>query len=66
MRARRSGRLPGGARRRVCYPKANGLGTDLNRDILRVWLQEKGLIAVAQIAVDDVWSGLRFKLEDES
>ncbi len=49
----------------VCYPKANGLGTDLNRDRLREWLDEKGLTAVAQIAIDEVWSGLRFKLKEE-
>jgi hypothetical protein len=48
----------------VCYPKANGLGTDLNRDILRLGLAEKGLEGVAQIAIDDVWSALRFKLSD--
>jgi hypothetical protein len=48
----------------VCYPKANGLGTDLNRDILRLGLAEKGLTAVSQIAIDDVWSALRFKLAD--
>lgn len=46
----------------VCYPKANGLGTDLNRDNLRLGLADKGLTAVAQIAIDDVWSALRFKL----
>ena len=46
----------------VCYPKANALETDLNRDILRLALADKGLVAVAQIAIDDVWSGLRFKL----
>ena len=46
----------------VCYPKANALGTDLNRDVLRVGLAAKGLTAVAQIAIDDVWSALRFKL----
>ena len=46
----------------VCYPKANALDTDLNRDILRLGLADKGLTAVAQIAIDDVWSGLRFKL----
>ncbi len=46
----------------VCYPKANALGTDLNRDILRLGLAEKGLTAVAQIAIDGVWSALRFKL----
>jgi hypothetical protein len=48
----------------VCYPKANGLDTDLNRDLLRLGLADKGLTAVAQIAIDDVWSGLRFKLAD--
>lgn len=48
----------------VCYPKANGLGTDLNRDLLRVWLEEKGLTSVAQIALDDVWSAIRFKLSE--
>jgi hypothetical protein len=46
----------------VCYPKANGLGTDLNRDSLRLGLADKGLTAVAQIAIDAVWSALRFKL----
>jgi len=50
----------------VCYPKANGLDTDLNRDILRLGLADKGLEAVAQIAIDDVWSGLRFKLAEAS
>ena len=49
----------------VCYPKANGLGTDLNRDILRLGLAERGLTAVAQIAIDDVWSALRLKLSDQ-
>jgi hypothetical protein len=48
----------------VCYPKANALNTDLNRDILRLSLAEQGLEAVAQIAIDDVWSGLRFKRTD--
>ena len=48
----------------VCYPKANGLGTDLDRDVLRLGLAEKGLTGVSQIAIDDVWSALRFKLSD--
>jgi hypothetical protein len=48
----------------VCYPKANALDTDLNRDILRLGLADKGLTAVAQIAIDDIWSALRFKLAD--
>lgn len=50
----------------VCYPKANALDTDLNRDILRLALADKGLQAVAQIAIDNVWSGLRFKLAESS
>ncbi|HUJ63042.1 MAG TPA: YdeI/OmpD-associated family protein [Kofleriaceae bacterium] len=49
----------------VCYPKANGLGTDLSRDTLRLALGEKGLTAVSQIAIDDVWSALRFRRSDQ-
>jgi hypothetical protein len=48
----------------VCYPKAGVLGTDLNRDLLRAALADHGLQAVSQIAIDDVWSGLRFKRTD--
>jgi hypothetical protein len=46
----------------VSYPKGAGLATDLNRDILREIAMKKGLEAVAQIAIDDVWSALRFKI----
>lgn len=45
----------------VAYPKAGRLGTDLNRDSLARALQAQGLEPVAQIAVDDTWSALRFK-----
>jgi hypothetical protein len=48
----------------VAYPKGGTKAkkeTDLNRDILAAYLQEKGLQAVAQVAVDDTWSALRFK-----
>jgi len=45
----------------VAYPKAGKLGTDLNRDSLARAMQAEGLEPVAQIAVDDVWSALRFK-----
>jgi ribosomal protein L12E/L44/L45/RPP1/RPP2 len=45
----------------VAYPKAGQLGTDLNRDSLARVLQAAGLEPVAQIAVDEVWSALRFK-----
>jgi hypothetical protein len=46
----------------VCYPKAKALGTDLNRDVLREAGAELGLEAVAQVAIDAVWSALRFKV----
>jgi hypothetical protein len=45
----------------IAYPKAGQLGTDLNRDILARMVQAEGLEPVTQIAVDDVWSALRFK-----
>jgi hypothetical protein len=46
----------------LCYPKAKALETDLNRDVLRETAAEVGLTAVAIVAIDDVWSGLRCKL----
>ncbi len=45
----------------VAYPKAGQLGTDLNRDSLAQAVRAHGLEPVAQIAVDEVWSALRFK-----
>jgi hypothetical protein len=45
----------------VAYPKARQLGTDLNRDSLAALLSEKGIRPVRQIAIDDVWSALRFR-----
>jgi hypothetical protein len=45
----------------IAYPKAGQLGTDLNRDILWKHLQPRGIQGVRQIAIDDVWSALRFK-----
>lgn len=49
----------------VAYPKAGQLGTDLNRDILWKHLQPRGLQPVRQVAIDDVWSALRFKVTEE-
>lgn len=43
------------------YPKAGQLGTDLNRDILWEQLQKKGIQGVRQIAIDGVWSAMRFR-----
>lgn len=46
----------------LCYPKGEGLGTDLNRDILREAVEGQGLDTVAQVAIDDVWSAIRCKV----
>jgi hypothetical protein len=45
----------------VAYPKAGQLGTDLNRDSLAAHLEKDGIEPVRQIAIDAVWSTLRFK-----
>jgi hypothetical protein len=45
----------------IAYPKAGKLGTDLNRDILREALADRGVQPVRQVAIDDVWSALRFR-----
>jgi hypothetical protein len=43
----------------VAYPKANR--TDLNRDSLWPILGEYGMRPISQVAVDEVWSALRFR-----
>ena len=43
----------------VAHPKAGKLGTALNRDSLNAAMNERGLQAVRQVAIDDVWSALR-------
>ncbi|MFC1408537.1 hypothetical protein ACEZCY_04490 [Streptacidiphilus sp. N1-12] len=45
----------------IAYPKAGQLGTDLNRDRLCEELADKGVRPVRQIAIDEVWSALRFR-----
>lgn len=45
----------------VAYPKAGQLGTDLNRDILWQHLQKQGIQGVRQVALDPVWSAMRFR-----
>lgn len=45
----------------IAYPKAGQLDTDLNRDILWRLLAGRGVRPVRQIAIDDVWSALRFR-----
>jgi hypothetical protein len=43
----------------VAYPKGNR--TDINRDTLWPILTEYGMRPITQIAVDEVWSALRFR-----
>jgi hypothetical protein len=43
----------------VAYPKANR--TDINRDTLWPILAEYGLRPITQVAIDEVWSALRFR-----
>ena len=43
----------------VAYPKANR--TNINRDSLWPILTEYGMRPIAQVAVDDIWSALRFR-----
>ena len=45
----------------VAYPKAGQLGTDLNRDVLWKHMLTHGIQGVRQIALDDVWSAMRFR-----
>ena len=45
----------------IAYPKAGQLGTDLNRDTLARAVRELGAQPVRQVALDDVWSALRFR-----
>ena len=50
----------------VAYPKANR--ADINRDTLWPILAEYGMRPIGQVAVDDVWSAIRFRplREDEA
>jgi hypothetical protein len=45
----------------VSYPKSGQLGTDLNRDALAAVLKTSGIQPVRQVAIDEVWSALRFR-----
>jgi hypothetical protein len=47
----------------VAYPKANR--ADINRDTLWPILGEFGMRPIAQVAVDEVWSELRFRPLEE-
>lgn len=46
----------------VAYPKSSSKRkTDINRDTLWPVVQEHGWRPVRQVAIDDVWSALRFR-----
>ncbi|MCI0706424.1 MAG: hypothetical protein L0Y80_02935 [Ignavibacteriae bacterium] len=45
----------------IVYPKAGQLDTDLNRDILWKHLLKRDIQGVRQIALDSVWSAMRFR-----
>jgi hypothetical protein len=45
----------------IAYPKGGKLGTDLNRDSLARAAADLGVQPVRQVALDDVWSALRFR-----
>jgi len=45
----------------IAYPKAGKLGTDINRDSLAMAAGALGVQPVRQVALDDVWSALRFR-----
>lgn len=45
----------------IAYPKAGQLDTDLNRDILWRHLEKQGIQGVRQVALDDIWSAMRFR-----
>lgn len=45
----------------IAYPKGGKLGTDLNRDSLATAVTARGVQPVRQVALDEVWSALRFR-----
>jgi hypothetical protein len=46
----------------ICYPKqTSGIKTDINRDKGWSVIQQAGLQPVTQVAIDDIWSALRFR-----
>jgi hypothetical protein len=45
----------------IAYPKGGQLGTDINRDSLAAAVSALGVQPVRQVALDTVWSALRFR-----
>jgi hypothetical protein len=45
----------------VCWPKgSSGRVTDLNRDVIRTYFLDFGLVDVKIASISEVWSGLKF------
>jgi hypothetical protein len=57
--ARHAGSLAAPANLWVAYPKGNR--TDINRDSVWPIVGEHGMRPIGQVALDDVWSALRFR-----
>ena len=50
----------------IAYPKSSSLvETDVNRDILWEALKPTGWRPVRQVSLDDTWSAIRFRPEEE-
>jgi hypothetical protein len=45
----------------LAYPKGGQLGSDLNRDSVASLLSAQGIRPVRQVAIDEIWSALRFR-----
>jgi hypothetical protein len=54
--------LKNGGRLWATYPKAGQMDTDLKREVMWECGQTVGMEAVSQIAINAVWSALRFKV----
>jgi hypothetical protein len=50
----------------IAYPKkTSGIESDISRDIIREAMREAGWDTVSIVAIDEVWSALRFRKADE-
>jgi len=50
----------------VCYPKGGAkAGTDIDRDTLHAAMAKHELVGVTLVALDDIWSAMRFRAPEE-
>ena len=45
----------------VCFPKGGKSATDLSRDVLWKAMEQKDLLGVTLVSIDDTWSAMRFR-----